>query len=246
MIIGSSLLHHEILSSTNTEASLLLRTGEQIDGTVISTDYQTSGKGQAGNIWQSEKGKNLLFSIILYPQSISPGEQFLISMAISLGICDFLDRYCDGARIKWPNDIYLKSDKIAGILIENTIRGATIENTVAGIGLNVNQEDFTGVYPKPISLKLATGKEFDIKVCLQELLGDLDKRYKQLLYGDSKLIKSNYLSRLYRFKEWSSYKTGSSVFTGRITDVLTSGQIRIVEKEGRKRDFGFKEFCYLH
>ncbi|MCX6333993.1 MAG: biotin--[acetyl-CoA-carboxylase] ligase [Bacteroidia bacterium] len=245
MIIGSTLLLHETLSSTNTEASLLLRSGEQAEGTVIYSDFQTAGRGQTGNKWESEKGKNLLFSIILYPQSITPADQFVISMAISLGICDFIGRYCTGAQIKWPNDIYVKNDKIAGILIENSIMGETIEHTIAGIGLNVNQQDFSGINPRPVSLKLATGKEFENKVSLKELLSDLDIRYKQLLYGDRTLIKTDYLSKLYRLGEWSSFSSAGSVFTGRITDVHISGQISIEEENGGIREFSFKEFSYL-
>jgi len=245
MIIGSKLLHHATLSSTNTEASQLLRSGEYTEGTVIYADHQSEGKGQQGNRWESEQGKNLLFSVILYPQAVSPEDQFLISMCFSLGICDFLDNHIRGTKIKWPNDIYLKDDKIAGILIENSITGATIENSIVGIGLNVNQEDFGSVLPGPVSMIMATGKKFDINICFKELLHDLDIRYKQLLYGDRMLIKSDYLSRLYRFMEWNLFESAGSVFTGRIVDVLVSGIIRIEEKEGRIREFFFKEFSYL-
>jgi BirA family biotin operon repressor/biotin-[acetyl-CoA-carboxylase] ligase len=245
MIIGSNLIFHENLLSTNTQASLLLKTSDPVEGTVIYTDFQTAGKGQIGNKWESEKGKNLLISTILYPQSVSPEDQFLISMTISLGICEFIDRYCPGAKIKWPNDIYLKNDKIAGILIENSILDTMIENSVAGIGLNINQDKFPGINPDPVSLKMATGKEYDTAVCLKELLSNLDKRYKQLLYGDRALLKNDYISRLYRFREWHSYKSADSVFTGRIWDVMISGQIRIEEKNGKTREFSFKEFSYL-
>ena len=245
MIIGSKLIHHATLSSTNTEASQLLRAGEFTEGTVIYADHQSAGKGQQGNRWESEKGKNLLFSVILSPQSVSPEDQFLISMSLSLGISDFLDNHIRGVKIKWPNDIYIKDDKIAGILIENSITGSTIENSIAGIGLNINQEDFGLVLPRPVSLKMATGKEFDINICLKELINDLDIRYKQLLYGDRVLIRSDYLSRLYRYLEWHSYECAGSIFTGRIIDVLVSGIIRIEEKEGRIREFYFKEFSYL-
>jgi BirA family transcriptional regulator, biotin operon repressor / biotin---[acetyl-CoA-carboxylase] ligase len=245
MVIGSNLIFYNELPSTNTEAALLLKSGEQIEGTVIHTDFQSAGKGQAGNKWESENGKNLLFSVILYPQSISPYDQFLVSMTISLGICDFLDRLCTGARIKWPNDIYLGNGKIAGILIENSILGTMIETSVAGIGLNINQESFASILPRPVSLKMATGKEYNISDCLQELLSDLDRRYKHLMYGDRNLIKHDYLARLYRFMEWSSFSSAGSVFTGRITDVLISGQIMIEEKGGLTREFSFKDFSYL-
>jgi len=245
MIIGSGLIFYNELPSTNTEASILLRRGEPEEGTVILTDYQSGGKGQGGNIWESEKGKNLLFSIILYPHSVSPGDQFLISMAISLGICDFLDRYCTGARIKWPNDIYLGNNKMAGILIENSIIGFDIESSVAGIGININQENFPSNLPRPVSLKMATGKEYSTSECLKELLPDLDRRYRHLLFDDRDIIRHDYLARLYRFMEWTSFRSGDNVFLGRITDVLVSGQIRIEEKGGSAKEFSFREFTYL-
>jgi BirA family biotin operon repressor/biotin-[acetyl-CoA-carboxylase] ligase len=245
MIIGSNLLFHESLSSTNTMAAQLLRTGEPSEGTVVHTDFQSAGRGQTGNKWESDKGKNLLISIILYPKSVKPEDQFLISMSISLGICDFLDRHCPGTKIKWPNDIYLNNDKIAGILIENSIMDSSIENTIAGIGLNINQERFTGVHPDPVSLKMATGKKYDTAVCLTELLYALDIRYKQLLFEDTVIIKNDYLSRLYRFNEWHTYKLADSVFSGKIKDVGISGRIMIEQENGKIKEFSFKEFGYL-
>jgi BirA family transcriptional regulator, biotin operon repressor / biotin---[acetyl-CoA-carboxylase] ligase len=245
MLIGSNLLYYETLSSTNTEASRLLKSGEQTEGTVVYTGFQSSGRGQTGNRWESEEGKNLLFSTILYPRTVVPEDQFLISMTISLGICDFLDRYYRGAEIKWPNDIYVGNDKIAGILIENSILGNMIENSVIGIGLNINQDKFKEILPNPVSLKMVTGRDHDTVKCLTELLHDLDKRYKELLYGDNRKIKTDYLSRLYRFMKWTLYKSGDFVFTGRIIDVMVTGQISIEIKDGAVREFSFKEFIFL-
>jgi BirA family biotin operon repressor/biotin-[acetyl-CoA-carboxylase] ligase len=245
MIIGSNLIFYEILTSTNTEASMLLKNNDMKEGTVIYTDFQTSGKGQQGNRWISEKGKNLLISIILYPGSVKPEEQFLISMTVSLGICDFIDRHFAGCKIKWPNDIYVKDDKIAGILIENSIMGNTIESTVAGIGLNINQEKFPAGTGNPVSLKNITGKEYQRDSCLKDLLSDLDMRYKQLLYGDRKRISNEYVSRLYRFDEPHKFKTGKRIFTGRITDVSTSGILTVKDEQGKIQNFSFREVDFV-
>ena len=122
----------------------LLKKKKLLKGTIVYTNYQSAGQGQSGNKWESEDGKNLLISIVLFPSFIKPADQFHISMTISLGICDFLKRYIPGCSIKWPNDIYVNNDKIAGILIENFILGNKIENTIAGIGLNINQDKFSG------------------------------------------------------------------------------------------------------
>jgi BirA family biotin operon repressor/biotin-[acetyl-CoA-carboxylase] ligase len=245
MIIGSNLQFFKNLSSTNSQASLLIKAKKVPEGTVIYTDFQTSGRGQPGSKWESEKGMNLLISIILYPESIRPEDQFFISIAVSLGICDFIDRHIPDGKIKWPNDIYVKDDKIAGILIENTIIGESIESSVAGIGLNINQEKFTDNIPNPVSLKLITNRKHDLDMCLKQLLSDLDIRYKQLLYGDRETMRSEYNSRLYRFKEWHSYKSGDKYLKGRILEASVSGKLIIEEKNGNIRDFSFKEIDYI-
>lgn len=245
MIIGSVLIYHLNLTSTNSEASLLIKNGDPAEGTVIYTDFQTAGKGQPGNRWESEKGKNLLLSIILYPVSVLPEEQFLISMMVSLGLCDLLDNYSNINKIKWPNDIYAGDGKIAGILIENTIIGGNIGSTVVGTGLNVNQTDFTGNIPNPVSIKRITGKNADRDKVMHELLAALDKRYKQLLYGNRENLRDEYISRLYRFGEWHKFKSGKNSFSGRIAGVTASGKLRIEKRNSNVTEFGFREVDYI-
>jgi BirA family biotin operon repressor/biotin-[acetyl-CoA-carboxylase] ligase len=245
MIIGSNLLRFDSIQSTNTKASMLIRNEDVPEGTVVYTGFQTAGKGQAGNTWESEQGKNLLLSIILYPESVSPENQFIISMTISLGISDFIDKYHPGCRIKWPNDIYLNDKKIAGILIENSISGSFIKSSVAGIGLNINQENFPSYIPNAGSLKQVTGKEFDLEVLLKELLSALDNRYKLMLYGDRENIRREYISKLYRLNEWSKYRSAGSVFKGRIITISNEGLLIIENPEGSQMKFSFKELDYL-
>jgi BirA family transcriptional regulator, biotin operon repressor / biotin---[acetyl-CoA-carboxylase] ligase len=247
MIIGSNLNFYKNLSSTNDQASLLLKTESPPEGTVIYTDSQSAGRGQKNNKWESDEGKNLLISIILYPRSIAPEDQFYISMAVSLGICDFIDSFFPGSKIKWPNDIYIKNDKIAGILIENSILGKTIESSVAGIGININQEKFSDVVPNPVSIKMVTGNEYDRVICLKQLLSDLDRRYKQLLYGDHDQIRKEYNLHLHRLGEWHSFKTeDTTVFQGRITEVLSSGILRIESNNNAIMEFFFKEVDFVN
>jgi BirA family biotin operon repressor/biotin-[acetyl-CoA-carboxylase] ligase len=245
MIIGSKILRFKILSSTNSHAKMLIRDEEAPEGTVVLSSFQTGGRGQTGNKWESEKGKNLLFSIILYPSSVNPEEQFSISMAVSLGICDFLDSKISNCKIKWPNDIYVSNDKIAGILIENSLMGETIESCVAGIGLNINQEVFSPSVLNPGSLKLATGMEYDTNVCLKELLNELDMRYRELLYGDRKKLRKEYISRLYRLNEYHSFKAGKNYFKARITGISGSGLLQIEKDNGSKEEYSFKEVEYV-
>jgi BirA family biotin operon repressor/biotin-[acetyl-CoA-carboxylase] ligase len=245
MIIGSKKIFHENLSSTNSFCSGLLKKGKLREGTIIHTNFQTAGRGYSGNSWESERDMNLLFSIILYPSSIKPENQFIISKTISLGICDFLERYLRNVYIKWPNDIYVNNDKIAGILIENSIIRDEIEYLIAGIGLNVNQEKFISDAPNPTSLKIVTEMSFDLKEILLILAKDLDLRYKQLLYDKVSLIGNEYLSHLYRYNQWNEYRDSRGIFDGRILSVADSGRLQIEDRRGRIYEYAFKEVAFL-
>jgi len=245
MIIGSKIIFLENLPSTNTYAGKLLRKGNTQEGTIIHTNYQSDGRGQMGNGWESEDGKNLLMSIILNPSTINPADQFIISMAVSLGICDFLERHIDCLSIKWPNDIYVKNDKIAGILIENTILGEKLEYSVAGIGLNINQEKFLSNAPNPVSLKLITGSEYDLGACISQLSADLDKRYKQVISEEFVQIKRDYTAKLFRLNSWYNFRDQEAVFIGRIISVADNGRLKVEKKSGSVKEYYFKEVEYI-
>lgn len=231
--------------STNTIASGMIKSGHVSEGTVIHTNFQTAGRGQKGNRWESDDGKNLLFSVILYPTMVSPADQFIISIFISLGICDFLKTLVRECKIKWPNDIYSGYDKIAGILIENSITGNTIVNSIAGIGLNINQEKFPEEIPNPVSLKILTGVEHDTGLCLQNLAGCLDKRYKQVISGEWVGLRREYISSLYRLNQWSRFKSAGGIFEGRIVSVTEQGCLQIEQKPGNTMEFAFKEVEFV-
>ena len=245
MIIGSKLLFFENLTSTNTKTAYLLRSGELPEGSVIYTNYQSAGKGQSGNKWESEYGKNLLISIVLFPSMINPTDQFLISMTLSLGICDFLKRYISSCFIKWPNDIYVNNDKIAGILIENAITGDKIEKTIAGIGININQRKFLSDAPNPVSLSLLTGSNFNLGICLDQLTSDIDKRYKQLISENFFQIRHEFVSNLYHLNEWSNYRDHSGPYIGRIITVFDDGRIEIEKQTGKVMEYFFKEVEFI-
>ena len=244
MIIGSNIFFFENLPSTNSHARALLRHNDLQEGAIIYTNYQSEGRGQAGNTWESEDNKNLLISIILIPSMISPAEQFVISMAISVGICDFLKRYVSGIKIKWPNDIYINNDKIAGILIENSIQGEIIEHTIAGIGININQEKFLSSAPNPVSLRKLTGITYDLAVCLNQMATDLDKRYKQLISEDFTGIRHEYISLLYSYKKWLEFEDLKGVFRGRILTVGDNGALHVEKQDGIISEYSSKEISF--
>ena len=241
MIIGSEFIFIGNLPSTNTYTAGLLKEKELPEGTVIQTNYQSTGRGQAGNSWESEDGKNLLISIVLYPTMINPSDQFIISMTVSLGICDFLSRYTSLCSIKWPNDIYISNDKIAGILIESSIIDSCIKSTIAGIGININQDHFLSDAPNPVSLKMLTGKSYNLKTCLTEMVNDLDRRYKQVLSENFSQIKDEYVSKLYRLNEWHTFTDTESNFSGRIITAGSDGRLKIEKRTGETVEYSFKD-----
>lgn len=241
---GSDFIYVRSISSTNTFASELIKKGKVQEGTIIYTDYQSAGRGQPGNRWLSAKGKNLLFSIILFP-SIKAEEQFLLSMAVSEGICAFLKRHIPAPQIKWPNDIYSGIRKIAGILIENSIQGNRIKHSIVGIGLNINQKKFSKSIPNPVSLSLITGEKYDTGKCLREVASDIHEKYKLLLAGEKKKIQEEYTSLLYRYRESHYYRDNTGIFRGAIVSVKPSGLLEIKKENGLIYEYSFKEVEYL-
>lgn len=245
MIIGSKILTFYTLTSTNSHAINLLSSESPQEGTIIRTFFQSAGRGQPGNKWESEYGRNLLFSIILYPENITPGNQFLVSMAISLGISDYLNKILKGVSIKWPNDIYVNNDKIAGILIESSTMGNKLIYMIAGIGLNVNQEKFTGTAPNPVSMKMITATEYPAESVLKDLAACLDYRYNMILTRKFSKIKKDYSSMLFRAERWTSFRDEGGDFTGRILSVDTGGRMTVEKRNGKKIKYYFKEVEFI-
>ncbi len=245
MIIGSKIEKHAILSSTNSHSTELLKRQKPAEGTVIQAGFQSGGRGQGSNHWESEADKNLLFSVILYPDMVPAQDQFLLSVFFSLGIADFTAKETDNTCIKWPNDIYVNDDKIAGILIENAISGSNTDHTIAGAGININQKVFSEEIPNPTSLTLLTGKYYDTDKCLGDLLGYLDRRYKQLIKGETDLLRSDYLERLYKRGQKQKFKDNEGIFTGTIEGVNGTGQLKIKADDGSNRVYSFREVEFI-
>src|SRR5690349_7854438 len=166
--MGHSVVFMPECHSTNDEASRLIESSSHVvEGTVVITDSQTSGRGQRGNTWITEPGKNLTFSLLMKPTFLNAQDQFLLNKAFSLGLYDYLNATLQATvKIKWPNDMVVNDKKICGILIENQIQGQNIQNSIVGIGLNVNQENFS--IPTATSMKVL-GKDFTLENVLHEL-----------------------------------------------------------------------------
>lgn len=206
---------------------------------VVVADYQTAGKGQGTNSWESERGKNLLFSVLYHPQRIPANRQFHISMAVSLAIADALGEHIGDVSIKWPNDIYWRNAKICGILIENRLLGQTIRDSIIGVGVNVNQRQFHSNAPNPVSLWQIHGHETDLELLLQSILD------KFTLYINKKEIKTQYLHQLYRRKGFHPYADKEGSFMAEIVDVEDDGHLLLCDDNGQQRRYAFKEVIFV-
>lgn len=213
------------------------------EGYLVYTDFQTAGKGQPGNSWESENGKNLLFSILIYPHNILITEQFILSQITSLAIKKVLDNYTGDITIKWPNDIYWKEKKICGILIENSLLRDKIDKCIIGIGLNINQEVFTSNAPNPVSLKQITGKEADRDKILQNIHHQLITLYKNT---DIENIQKEYHHNLYRKEGFHPYTdaTTKENFLARIEKVEPDGKLILITEKGERKEYYFKEVIF--
>lgn len=242
-----SIIHLSETTSTNNYLSELQKKEKLEEGTIVWTDFQTAGKGQTGNSWESEPTKNLLFSILFYPDFLEAAEQFILSQAVSLAIVDTLKPLLknETVSIKWPNDIYVGNKKMVGILIENTIKGSSIDTSIAGIGINVNQEIFRSNAPNPVSLKQLTGETYKLDDLLKTLQNNLLTRYAELCNNNETNTVLGYKENLFRKEGYYPYKSGNSVFEAKIKAVLPSGHLVLEEKNGTILKFAFKEVQFL-
>lgn len=242
----AKLIHLEETRSTNTYASELLAKSRPAEGCVIVTDFQACGKGTDTNSWESERGKNLTFSLILYPQ-FSADRQFILNRAISLGICNFLKQELNqnNITIKWPNDIYIADKKVCGILIQNSITGNQFNYMIVGIGLNVNQTIFISDAPNPVSLKMISGKEYDLNEILDKLLGFIFDKYLILKSVPPQQIENEYHNSLYRLMEWHNYIVNDLEITARITGTNAYGQLELETKDNEVKTCDLKEVKFL-
>lgn len=205
---------------------------------VVWADYQTAGKGQGTNSWESERGKNLLFSILYHPQDIPANRQFQISMAVSLAIADALGEQIGDVSIKWPNDIYWRNAKIGGILIENRLMGQTIKDSIIGVGINVNQRQFHSDAPNPISLWQIHGHETDRETLLRSILD----RFSLYINKD---VKSRYVNMLYRRKGFHPYCDKDGAFMAEFKDVEDDGHLVLSKENGQQCRYAFKEIQFV-
>ena len=236
--------YFESLPSTNGQAVKDIQEGTAHDGKVIWTGDQTQGKGNGTNQWESEKGKNLTFSLLAEPIFLKPSEQFVLTQLISIALYETLSRILSPEKlfIKWPNDVYYDKKKISGVLIQNYVKGQQINFAVIGVGLNVNQKIFLSDAPNPASIIQFTGKEMEIRSLLDEILKTFESHYDTLDNQEKRMeLHEKYLKHLYLRNQWADFTDESGTFSGKIVGINDYGQLHIEDRDGNHRTYGFKE-----
>ena len=252
-------------NSTNTLMQQMLAKGEWQEGErFIRAGYQTAGRGQTGNGWESEEGKNLLCSILIDHRKVKDSRPFFLNVLVSVAMHRMVNSQFSilnsQLTIKWPNDIYWQDKKIAGILIENAILGNELKYSIAGIGLNVNQTVFVSNAPNPVSLKQITGADTDVETLMQSLMKEIEALeqmsaedvwtyYREHLYrkeGFWRFIEREVsLAPTMNYSPSLGERDGERFFLARIADILPDGEIVLQDQQGKERKYHFKQVRYV-
>lgn len=229
--------------STNDYALQLLQKSEVKSGSIVISDYQSKGRGQRGNGWESEEGMNLLFSLILKPAHLKANEQFRLNILISNALVSSIHAVSHiNAKVKWPNDILFKEQKLAGILIESVIQGTEVAYSVAGMGININQKLFETKGANSLSTIL--GRKINRSLLLEAFLEELERTF---LPDDESFMqnqKGKYIENLFGFREWRTYEDVDGRFEGRIVGITELGEV-LIEREKGLNKYQMKEFRYI-
>ena len=221
------------------------------DETIVWTKRQTAGRGQMGNGWEAEPDKNISFSMLLKPEFLHPREQFVISQITALSVRQAIAEMLNtSVSIKWPNDIYVGDEKIAGILIENRLQGSVMSHCVLGIGINVNQERWIGNAPNPTSLKLIAGRDFSPEFVLDRVTQIISGLYHSLMsFPDltTEQIRKRFMIHLYRNEGLHPYVDAQSgeTFEAQIVMIDESGHLYLQTQNGSERVYSFKEVKFV-
>lgn len=212
---------------------------------VVSAEFQTAGRGQGTNTWESERGKNLAFSLKVSPTWMLPRKQYYLSMAGALAIKESLSQLTGGITLKWPNDIYWLDKKISGTLIMTTISGHHLQDMIFGIGVNVNQEEFISNAPNPVSLKQILGHEVDRETLLQSILDNIEHYFEMLHDGRYEEVALSYKQSLYRRIGFYEYEDKDGRFEAEFIDVSENGHLILRDRKGKERNYEFKEVKFI-
>lgn len=241
----------QTVHSTNSFLRELNGGDASFDMELATTEFQTAGRGQKGNSWESEKSKNLLFSILLHPVYVQPSKQFCISEAIALAVVKSLkeivadELVAKDFSVKWPNDIYWKNKKIAGILIENELFGSTIRDCIVGVGININQQNFISDAPNPVSLYNILGVNTNVEEVLDTIIKQFVANVSMIENGQTALLHNEYMDSLFRRNGIYPYRDADSEFMATIKDVREDGRLILTDSDDKERIYEFKEVAIV-
>ncbi|MBR3434014.1 MAG: biotin--[Bacteroidaceae bacterium] len=234
----------DITDSTNRYAKAL-PSNESKELTLVTAEFQEAGRGAGTNKWESEQGKNLLFSLIAYPQRLQANQMFALSEVTALAIRDALSSYTPGFQIKWPNDIYYNDKKISGMLIENDLRGKWVHRSIIGVGVDINQTSFLSDAPNPVSLAQILGKAVERNQVLNSILLQFNHYYGMMEREQFSELHKRYMQHLYRRNALHPYTDATGTFQARIIDVEPTGHLVLECQNGEQRRYDFKEVSFL-
>jgi len=234
------------INSTNDYLKKLMNTQHVENFTVVVAECQTEGRGQMGSVWFTEEGKNLTFSILIKDLLLDINAIFTLNAAIAVSVVHALESLSiPGLAIKWPNDILAEGKKVAGILIENSIKKGGEIFSVVGIGLNVNQLDFNGL-PKASSLQKITGKEYDKDEVLFAIITSIKRNIAALANKNDQTIWETYHQLLFKQGMPMPFESRGKQFMGIIKGVTNTGHLEVLLEDNSIATFGIKEVQLLY
>lgn len=239
MILENPLFVDTTDSTNKLLKELLVANAGLPDYFCVAASFQSAGRGQGSNHWQSDKGRNVLASLLFKP-SYPPAQQFMLNQCFALSVRALLAQHVKEVKIKWPNDIYVGRQKIAGILIEHNIQGETIKNTIAGVGININQTEFDKDIPNPTSLKLLINKDLDVHAMVLNLVGACHQ-YQCSDNTNYQKIHQEYLDNLLLYQEYAWYEMDDKMIEAEITGTDEYGRLLLRDRNGNKYCCGMKE-----
>ncbi len=216
------------------------------EGTVIMADHQFAGRGQQQSTWISPAGKNLTFSLLLRPAFLAIHEQFKLNMVICNALKAALSTFIrKNIAFKWPNDLYFDDRKLGGILIENILAGNKYKAAIIGIGINVNQLEFSPVLQeKAISVAQILQEDVNLIQLLAEICSQIESGYMKLKSGSYTDLQPQYLNGLYKYNELARYRQGDQIFEARITGITPDGLL-VMNRQGMQVAYNLKEIEFI-
>lgn len=213
--------------------------------TIVTAEYQTHGKGQGKNTWESNHGENLLFSVLCHPDYVEAKNQFILSMAMALAVKDALRHYIGDIEIKWPNDIYWHGHKLGGILIECSLSGRNVRDCIMGVGIDVNQRTFENLTKNPISIFQIINREVNRDDILHAIIEELEHYLHMIEIKNYDIIQNAYRDSLYRRIGYHPYYDKNGNFMARFVAIDPTGHLVLKDDDGMLRRYAFKEVKFL-